>query len=96
MICPICLHDYPDGDLQKHHLIPKSRGGTEKNRLCCHCHRQIHALYSEKELELYFNTLDLFLSSSRLRKWIKWIRKRRPESKLKTKDSKSRKKKRKR
>ena len=96
MICPICLHNYSEDNIQEHHLIPKCRKGNDKVPVCMHCHSQIHSNFSEKELGLYFYAINLLLASSRLQKWIKWIRKRKPEGKLNIKDRISRKSKRRR
>ena len=96
MICPICLHDYHKENIMDHHLIPKCRKGSETAPICEYCHAQIHANFSEKEIGLYFYTIELLLASPRLQGYIKWIRKRKPNGKLKTKDRKSRKSKRRR
>lgn len=83
--CELCDR-YVTG-LTKHHLIPRARHHNKKARkqferavmttqiawLCRPCHKQVHALFSEKELaESYFEV-------SRLRKhpemqiFIEWI-----------------------
>ncbi|MCA9112908.1 MAG: HNH endonuclease, partial [Planctomycetaceae bacterium] len=80
--CVICEHAYPRSRLTKHHLVPKSRSGTETVLTCRDCHRQIHALFSEKELERQYGTLELLLGAEALQPWITWIRKRQPRARL--------------
>ena len=87
-ICPICLHEYLPREMSKHHLVPKSRKGKETVLLCRNCHRQIHALYTEKELERSFGTLEELLAAEKLQPWIGWARKRKPSGRVKTKTSK--------
>lgn len=85
--CPICRHRYARAELTNHHLVPKSRKGKETVLLCRNCHRQIHALYTEKELERAFGTLDALLAAERLQPWIAWVRKRKPSGRLRTNTS---------
>jgi hypothetical protein len=80
--CPICGHAYSAREMTKHHLVPRSRRGRKTVLLCPHCHRQIHALYSEKELERNFGTLDKLLSAPDMQPWIAWIRRRRPTARV--------------
>lgn len=87
-VCPICQHEYAPKELTKHHLVPKSRKGKTTVPLCRPCHRQIHALYTEKELEESFGTLETLLAAELLQPWIRWIRKRKPTGHVKTKTSK--------
>ena len=78
--CPICnrrLIEGPSVDL--HHLIPKSRRG--KNTVAIHkiCHGKIHSIFSEKELEREWNTVDKLKSHPEIEKFIKWVSKKDPE-----------------
>ncbi len=87
-ICPICQHEYARSELTKHHLVPQSRKGKITVPLCRPCHRQIHAIYTEKALEEKFGTLESLLAAEGLQRWIRWIRKRKPTARIKTKTSK--------
>jgi hypothetical protein len=86
--CPICLHAYRPDRMNKHHLVPKSRKGKITIVICRNCHRQIHAVYSEKELERNFGTLEALLAAEQLQSWIAWVRKRKPGSRVTTRMSK--------
>lgn len=85
--CPICRHVYPARELTKHHLVPKSRKGTLTVPVCAACHRQIHALYTEKELERDFGTVEKLLAAEELQPWIEWIRRRKPTARVPVRSS---------
>jgi hypothetical protein len=82
--CELCgLGKIP---LTEHHLIPRMRHnkrvkrdyGEERNRkadVCKPCHRQLHELFTEKELEREYNTLEKLKASPEVRNWIEWRRK---------------------
>jgi len=43
--------------------------------ICRPCHDQLHALFTEKELEREYNTLELLLQHPDVQKWLVWIKK---------------------
>ena len=65
------------GPLTKHHLLPKEEGGTEADiaLICSDCHRQIHALYSNKELALRLTTIEALKQDEKILKFLNFIRK---------------------
>ncbi len=79
-----------------HHLLPKDEGGTfaETANLCIPCHKQIHALYTNKELASRLTTILHLKQDEKLRKFLKWIRKQPAETIPKTKTARHRKKRR--
>lgn len=81
--CPLCIRDIHFKS--DHHLTPKCRGGKEKVLICRDCHEAIHALFSNKELEHEFNSVDSLLKSERFTKTIKFISKQDPSRRTKTK-----------
>jgi hypothetical protein len=68
--------------MSRHHLVPRCRGGRETVLLCHNCHRQIHAVYSEKELEAGFANVEELVAAERLQGWVRWIRRRQPDGRL--------------
>ena len=73
--------------LTRHHLIPKTRHANERAKreftreerhqvilLCRPCHRQIHALLTEKELERDFHTLAQLAAHPGISRFVDWIR----------------------
>lgn len=86
-ICPICLHEYNRSEMNKHHLVPKSRKGKVTVLLCKLCHQQLHALFTEKELEQNCATIPDLLAAESLQPWIQWIRRRKPTRRIAVKTS---------
>ena len=76
--CPLCDREYENTfSLSQHHLIPKCRDKKgQKVAICCDCHHQIHALFTEKELEKKYNTVEELKNYSAMKTFIKWISKR--------------------
>ncbi|MEK8133147.1 HNH endonuclease [Paenibacillus filicis] len=64
----------------RHHLTPKEKGGTflPTADLCIPCHKQIHALFTNEELEDGLDTLEALRSHERLSGFLRWIRKQPP------------------
>jgi len=77
-------------ELTEHHLIPRTRHKNKRNkkvftrqevklrkiRVCQPCHSKIHSVFSEKELEREFNTLEKLRGHPEIQKFVKWIAKR--------------------
>jgi len=74
LVCPICERPIPDTQKDAHHLIPKSRGGKTTEYLHRICHRQIHALFSETELAMQFNTAAALQEHPEMQRFIHWVK----------------------
>jgi uncharacterized Zn finger protein (UPF0148 family) len=74
VVCPICDRPIPEQQKDAHHLIPKSKGGKTTEYLHRICHRQIHALFTETELALQFNTAAALQQTPEMVKFISWIK----------------------
>lgn len=73
--CPICERDMIYGpSINKHHMIPKSKGGKETEYLHKVCHQKIHSIWTEKELEREFNNAEKIKENEEIKKFIKFIR----------------------
>lgn len=74
--CPICEHEFQKDETDRHHLIPKSRGGrgTTTVRLCRVCHEKIHKDFSETELAHSYNTVRSLVESDRMEPYVNWVR----------------------
>ncbi|MFL6583053.1 MAG: hypothetical protein ACJ8KU_00890 [Chthoniobacterales bacterium] len=83
--CAICGREET---LTRHHLIPRTRHHNKRNKrefdratvkqvvgMCRPCHSQIHALFTEKELEREFNTVERLRMHPELTKFARWIAK---------------------
>ncbi|WP_210008483.1 HNH endonuclease [Neorhizobium galegae] len=77
-ICPLCGRLIPEDQRDEHHLVPKSRGGRETQFLHRICHRQIHALFSEAELEKSYSTIASLLDHPEIGKFVSWVAKKPP------------------
>ena len=78
--CPLCDRIMIEGSsIDKHHLIPKSRGGKATEWLHLVCHRKIHSVFTESELAGYYHTWSRLRDHETIQKFIKWIQKKHPE-----------------
>jgi hypothetical protein len=77
--CPLCTRLIPPAQQDKHHLIPKLKGGTETQVLHRICHRQLHALFTEPELAQKYNTVEALLTHPEVVKFVAWVRSKPPE-----------------
>lgn len=74
MNCELCGREIVDGYESNHHLIPKANGGSHEPTAVLHsvCHKQIHALFTNKELCVY-NTISKLKDHRDVRRFIKWV-----------------------
>jgi hypothetical protein len=81
--CAICERDEV---LTRHHLIPQARHHNKKNKrdfdrktvkrtvgICRPCHSQIHAIFTEKQLEREWNSIEKLKSHSAIAEFAAWI-----------------------
>lgn len=72
-VCQLCEREV--AHLSRHHIIPKSEGGTEIVELCAPCHRTLHAFFENKTLADWYSNLDRIRDDPKIQAWLKWIRK---------------------
>jgi len=90
-LCPLCHRPMiPGPSLDRHHPVPKSRGGQETVTMHKICHRAIHAMLTERELAEDFTDFDKLRAHATLAQFIAWVRKRPPEYYDRTRWSKER------
>jgi len=78
--CPICERDMWKGPtIDKHHFTPKCRGGKKSEYLHKICHRKIHSIWTEKELEKEFNDPNKVCEHPEMIKFIAWVQKKEPD-----------------
>jgi len=61
--------------LEKHHLVPRAKGGKAVEHVCVDCGNQVHLLFSNNELRDKYNTIEALKTDERVWRWIKWVRK---------------------
>ena len=86
--CPLCKR--PNHHPSDHHLVPKCRGGKETETICRDCHRGIHAMFTNKELERAYSTAEALLAHEGFRKMVEFIARQDPGGKVRMRLSKGR------
>lgn len=88
--CELCRRDGIT-KVTEHHLTPREVGGKHKPTawLCEDCHKQIHALYTNKELAIRLNTIELLESDEKIKKYLKYARKHCPSKRMIIKKSRA-------
>jgi hypothetical protein len=84
--CELCSREVQR--LTRHHLVPRTRHKNKRNKktfdrqeihftvgLCSPCHRHIHVVLDNKELEREYNTLDALRSHPKVERFVAWISK---------------------
>ena len=95
--CPLCGREMVEGPtVDRHHLVPACRGGTETEYLHRVCHTKIHHTFTEKQLEREFNTVEKLLGHDEIEKFVAWVKKKDPEFVDKNEDTAARRRKRRR
>ena len=81
MICPLCEREIVAGSADKHHLIPKLKGGKSGPTVLLHkvCHMKVHATFTEGELARLYNTVDKLLAHPDIQKFVEWVKKKPPD-----------------
>ena len=74
--CPICEREVFWEYLEKHHLTPCCRKGKGKETIqtCLDCGDQIHQLFTNKELDKEYSTIEALLANPKIQKWKKWVK----------------------
>ncbi|WP_150268446.1 HNH endonuclease [Paenibacillus tepidiphilus] len=73
-----------------HHLTPKEEGGSllPTARLCRTCHRQLHALYTNRDLVTAgLTTIEALQQDPQIAAFLKWVRKQAPGAEPKIRKS---------
>ena len=95
--CPICNRDMiPGKSLDDHHLIPRTFKGKETVALHKICHRKLHSVLTEREMQHHYHTVERLLEHEEIQKFIKWVKKKDPEYYSGSKETKGKKSKRRR
>ena len=93
--CPLCGRELGTR-WNLHHLVPRAHKGSETVALHEICHNTIHATFTERELTNHFHTIERLLEDERIRRFVSWVRKKPIDFYQKTKDTNTRRKKRRR
>lgn len=77
-VCPLCGRPIPPEQQDAHHLVPRSRGGTQTQVLHRICHRQLHALFSETELARDYPSIAALQAQPEVARFVEWVRSKPP------------------
>lgn len=78
--CALCRRTIPTEHIddpqliQEHHLIPEHRAESPTVLLCRPCHKQVHALFTNAELQADYDTIEALQDADRLAGYLAWIR----------------------
>jgi len=78
--CPLCAREMA-ASIDKHHLIPKLKGGRNGQTVMLHkvCHAKIHSLFTEPELARTYSTIEKILEHEEIQKFVGWVSKKHAE-----------------
>jgi len=71
--CPICNRE-SDDTMTEHHLIPKSKKGSETVTLHGVCHSKIHSIFTNVELANWYHSVHLIMEHEAMQKFAKYMR----------------------
>ncbi len=89
-VCELCQRE--SNRFTEHHLVPRSRGGKfgPKARLCPTCHRQLHAMFSEKTLATELNSIDRLRADPEFAGYLKWASRQKGQANFRVRRANSR------
>lgn len=74
--CPICGRPLDEKSIiQFHHLIPKTFKGKDGINIHKICHQKIHSVFTERELQHYYHTVERIVEHEEIIKFVKWVSK---------------------
>ena len=86
-ICKLCGRQLAM-PFDEHHVVPKSKGGSETVYLHRICHSKIHSVFTLTELRNHYNKIDKIKEHLEIEKFIEWISGKPPSFYKRTKTSK--------
>lgn len=72
-VCELCNRSV--SIITKHHLIPLEKGEKKFQTLslCTTCHKQIHALFTNRELATHYYSLEALKRDNKIIKFLRFI-----------------------
>ncbi len=84
-LCALCRRPLGDPSrAERHHLVPRSRGGRQAVLLHAVCHRKIHSLFTEAEIARHYASIDALRAHPEIRKFVRWLAGRPPDLRVRT------------
>ena len=85
--CPLCGRPIPIEEQSKHHLVPKSLKGRDIVVLHRICHRKIHSLFTERELQKKYHSIEALLAHQDVQNFVAWVATKDPDFYARTESS---------
>jgi hypothetical protein len=60
--------------VNRHHWVPKSKGGRLAASLHVVCHRMLHRVFSETDLAATYNTPEAVRTQPEMARFVAWVR----------------------
>ena len=73
--CQICNRELGTVLIDEHHLIPKTFKGKETISIHKVCHRKLHSVFTPREMQHYYHTVERLREHEEIQKFIKWVAK---------------------
>lgn len=86
MQCELCEREMEQ--LTIHHSIPRQNTKRKKavpgstTEICSACHRQIHALFENKQLARELNTVEKLKDEPQMQKFLAWVKQQNPHKRV--------------
>ena len=78
--CPVCGREMIAGpSVDRHHWVPRSKGGRETDHLHLVCHRMIHRVFGEQELATSYADPAALRAHPEIRRFVTWLRRQPPD-----------------
>ena len=73
--CLLCERELGE-KTSTHHLIPVLKGGRKGETVELHkiCHDKIHSVFTERELQIKYNTIEKLLEHTDIQIFVKWVK----------------------
>lgn len=72
VVCALCERDVRRAN--KHHIVPKSEGGTTTVWLCLTCHRTLHHFFTNATLASEKNSVDSLRADPDVARYLAWVK----------------------
>jgi hypothetical protein len=80
LACALCGRRFPQGQLTRHHCLPREKGGDSDDieLICSQCHGMVHATYTNETLAKLYPTIEQLRAAPELEAFLRWVRKQPP------------------
>jgi ribosomal protein L34E len=82
--CALCEREV--SSVSRHHLVPKSEGGTFTVDLCAACHKTLHSFFTNRTLAKEMHSIEALRQTPEIQRYLAWIR-RQPDAKIQVRAS---------